>query len=76
MTSQNKGHTWSAYVDIPESEHRRKRKVYLGTFSNAKDAARVADRARLVLHGRNADLNFAVDNSDNDAFMLVRSQFN
>ena len=73
--SQNKGNTWKAYVHIPDSEHRRAHQVYLGTFFIAKDAARVADRARLVLHGRNADLNFAVDNYDTDAFMLVRSQF-
>ena len=76
MTSQNKGHTWSAYVDIPKSDHSQKRRIHLGSFSNAEDAARVVDRAHLVLRGRNAKLNFPVEDYDNDAFMMVRSQFN
>ena len=76
MSCQTNGRNWKAYVHIPESEHRRAHQVYLGSFSNAEDAARVADRARLVVHGRDAGLNFAVEDYDTDAFMLVRSQFN
>ena len=76
MLSQTNGRTWTAAIHIPKSGHRQSRSVHLGTFSNAKDAARVVDRARLVVRGRNTDLNFAVKDYDTDPFMLVRNQFN
>ena len=76
LRSQTEGRTWTAIVKIPKSKHRQARRIHLGTFSNAEDAARVADRARLVVRGRNADLNFPVKDYDTDPFMLVRIQFN
>ena len=88
VLSQTNGRSWMAIINIPKSGRRRKRSihfgsgrrkersVHLGSFSNAEDAARVVDRARLVVHGRNAKLNFAVKDYDTDPFMLVRIQFN
>ena len=77
LRSQTNGRSWTAEVKIPKSEHRRARKsLCLGTFSDTEDAARVVDRACLVVYGRNAKLNFPVEYYDTDPFMLVRIQFN
>ena len=77
LRSQTNGRNWTAEVKIPKSEHRRARKsLCLGTFSDTEDAARVVDRACLVVYGRNAKLNFPVEYYDTDPFMLVRIQFN
>ena len=76
MSSQTEGRSWLAAISIPKSEHRRKHVLHLGAFSNAEDAARVVDRACLVVHGPNAKLNFSVKDYDTDPFMLVRIQFN
>ena len=76
MFSQTNGRNWTALIHISKSEHRQSRSVHLGTFSNAEDAARVVDRANIVVHGRDAKLNFPAEDYDTDQFMLVSIQFN
>ena len=76
VKSQTNGRSWMAVITIQNSRRRQARRIHLGSFSNAEDAARVVDRACLVVHGPNAKLNFPVEYYDTDPFMLVRIQFN
>ena len=67
---------WQANINIPKSGRKKAARVYLGTFSDDKDAARVVDRACLVVLGRNAELlNFPLEDYSTDPFILVRIQF-
>ena len=75
MTSNKKTQRWEACIWIPKTEHKNGSQIHLGTFADLEDAARVVDRACLAVHGRDAELNFPLEDYSTDPFILVRIQF-
>ena len=52
------GKKWQAYIGDPDTPATRKRRLYLGTYTTAEDAARAYDNRAKELYGDYALLNF------------------
>lgn len=75
--SKNKqAHIWDSHsstrgTPVSSSKSGKGKQLHLGSFPSATHAAKAYDRAALLLRGRDAALNFPVEEYDNDPLLQV-----